>query len=114
MTDQLEALRDSIVAAVQQELTRHGQQVATEVQRLHDELAAERATRAQIDQQLAALAAGIERAQGANTTFQADLQRAVEERLAEFGTASKRRHEDMDARIGRVIQEAKVGIAAAV
>ena len=49
MTDQLEALRDSIVSAVQQELTRHGQQVATEVKRLQDELAAERAGRAQID-----------------------------------------------------------------
>ncbi len=114
MTDQLEALRDSIVAAVQQELTRHGQQVAAEVQRLQEELASERSARAAIDEQLGALAGALEQAQSANTTFQADLQRALEERLGEFGAASKRRHEDMDARIGRVVQEANVGIASAV
>ncbi len=114
MTDQLEALRDSIVSAVQQELTRHGQQVAIEVKRLHDEVAVERSARTQLDGQLGALAGALERAQEANSSFQVDLQRALEERLGEFGLTSKRRFDDMDARIGRVVQEANVGIAGAV
>ncbi len=114
MTDQLTALRDSIIAAVQQELTRHGQQVKTSVERLQEEIAQERAARAQLDEQIGALASALERSQQANGSFQTELQKALEERLSEFGSASKRRYEEMDTRIGRVVQEANVGIAAAV
>jgi len=114
MTDQLEALRDSIVSAVQQELTRHGHHVAAEVKRLQEELAAEQTARAKLDTQLSALAGAMQRFQETNTGFQSELQRALEERLSEFGVASKRRHDEMDTRIGRVVQEANVGIASAV
>jgi hypothetical protein len=114
MTDQLEALRDSIISAVQQELTRHGQQVKAEVSRIHDELSEERDARTQLDGQLKALAVAMQRLQESGTGFQTELQRALEERLNEFGVATKRRHEEMDTRIGRVVEEANVGIASAV
>lgn len=96
MTDQLEALRSSVVAAVQQELTRFSGQVSAEVQRLHDELAKERAARAATEEQLRSLAP------------------ALESKLSEFAATSKRRHEELEVRIGRVADEANVGIAAAV
>ncbi len=41
MTDQLDALRTSVVAAVQQELTRYNEMVSGEIQRLRAEVAAE-------------------------------------------------------------------------
>lgn len=114
MTDQLDELRTSIVAAVQEELTRYSGHVSTEVTRLSDEIAAERVARSQTDDQLRALIPALDRSREATADFQADIQRALEERLTEFSTMNKRRHEEMDTRIGRVVDEANVGLAAAV
>jgi TolA-binding protein len=85
MTDQLEALRSDVVAAVQQELNRYNEVVSAEIQRLRTELAAERSARVRTEEQLLALA-----------------------------TAAQRRHEEVDARIGRIADETNLGLAAAV
>ena len=85
MTDQLEAVRNSVVAAVQQELTRYNQVVSAEIQRLQTEVSAERAARERTEEQLASLA-----------------------------NATQRRQEEVDDRIGRVADEVNVGLAAAV
>ena len=89
-------------------------QVSTEVQRLRAEMAADRTARSQLEEQLRHLAPAVERSSAANATFQVDIQRSLEERLTEFATLNKRRHEEMDARIGRVVDEANIGLAAAV
>lgn len=96
MTEQSDATRSSIVAAVQQELTRFNQQVSTEVQRLQSELADERAARVKSEEAVRSLLP------------------AIEQRLAEFTGQTKRRHDELDHRIGRVADEANVGLAAAV
>ena len=96
MTEQSDATRSSIVAAVQQELTRFNQQVSTEVQRLQSELAEERAARLKSEEAVRSLLP------------------AIEQRLAEFTGQTKRRHDELDHRIGRVADEANVGLAAAV
>lgn len=114
MTEQLDALRSSVVEAVQQELTRYNVMVSTEIQRLRAEVAAERSARVRTEQQLLELAPAIEQAQGTNASFQAELQRAVESRLTEFANAAQRRQEDVDTRIGRVVDEANIGLVAAV
>jgi len=114
MSDEFDELRSSIVAAVQDELTRYSNHVSTEVTRLSDEIAAERVARSQTDDQLRALIPALDRSREATEEFQAEIQSALEERLAEFSTANKRRHSEMDARIGRVVDEANVGLASAV
>jgi len=96
MIDQLEATRSNIVAAVQRELNNFSRQVSAEVQRLRDELAVERAARARSEETVRSLLP------------------AIEERLAEFAAQTKRRHDEMDLRIGRVADETNVGLAAAV
>ena len=96
MTDELTTMKQQIVAAVQQQLTQYSEQVRSTVQALRDEIAAERTARSQTDEQVRALAAGLERSQQSNTAFQGELQRVLEERLTEFGTstqASTRRDE---------------------
>ncbi len=95
MTDQTDP-RSSIVAAVQQELNRFSKQVSTEVQRLHNELAAERAARIKSEETVKALLP------------------AIEQRLGEFTAQTKRRHDELDLRIGRVADENNAGLAAAV
>lgn len=114
MTDQLDALRSSVVAAVQQELTRYNEQVSAELQRLRGELATERAARNRTEEQLLALMPAVERSQQSNSTFQSEIQKALETRLGEFASAAKRRQADVDARIGRVVDEANIGMIAAV
>ena len=114
MTEEFDELRASIVAAVQEELTRYSEHVSTEVMRLSDEIAAERVARSQTDDQLRALIPALDKSREATADFQADIQRALEERLAEFSTMNKRRHEEMDNRIGRVVDEANIGLAATV
>jgi hypothetical protein len=96
MIDQLEATRSNIVAAVQRELNNFSRQVSAEVQRLRDELAVERDARARSEETVRSLLP------------------AIEERLAEFAAQTKRRHDEMDLRIGRVADETNVGLAAAV
>lgn len=110
MTDQLDATRASIVAAVQQELTRFSKQVATEVQRLRDEIATERDARTRTDEQLRALAPAIERSQETSAAFHAEVRRTLDE----HATIGKRRYDEIETRLGRVADEASVGLAAAV
>jgi hypothetical protein len=88
--------RSSIVAAVQQELNRFGKQVSAEVKRLQRELAAERSARARSEETIKALLP------------------VIEQRLGEFTAQTKRRHDELDLRIGRVSDEANAGLAAAV
>jgi hypothetical protein len=91
-----DSMRSSIVAAVQEELNRFSKQVSKEIQRLRDELASERAARVESE-----------------ATFRSLLP-AVEQHLAEFSAQSKRRHEEMNLRIGRMADETNIGLAAAV
>jgi uncharacterized phage infection (PIP) family protein YhgE len=95
MTDH-DTTRSSIVAAVQQELNRFSGQVSTEVQRLRAELAAERTARTQSEETLRSLLP------------------MIEQRLGEFSTQTKRRHDELEVRIGRVADETNVGLVAAV
>ena len=92
MSEEFDELRTSIVAAVQEELTRYSRHVSTEVMRLSDEIAAERVARSQTDDQLRALIPALDKSREATADFQADIQRALEERLSEFSTMNKRRH----------------------
>ncbi len=96
MTDHADTTRSAIVTAVQQELNRFSKQVSSEVQRLRDELATERAARAQSEEIVRTLLP------------------AIEHRLAEFSAQTKRRHDETDVRIDRVADETSVGLAAAV
>jgi chromosome segregation ATPase len=114
MTTQSDDVQASVIAAVQRELNSFSDQVSAEVQRLRTEMAADRAARSDLEAQLLDLAPAVERASAGNAAFQAEIQRAIEERLIEFATLNKRRHEEMDARLGRVVDEANVGLAAAV
>ena len=88
--------RSSIVAAVQKELNRFSKQVSAEVQRLQSELAAERAARVKSEETLK------------------ELLPAIEQRLGEFTAQTKRRHDELEIRIGRVSDETNAGLAAAV
>ncbi|HYN32534.1 MAG TPA: hypothetical protein VES40_07915 [Ilumatobacteraceae bacterium] len=114
MTDQNDALRSSIVAAVQLELARYNEMVSAELQRLRDEVADERTARARTDEQVLALLPAVERAQATSSAFQTEIQRALEARLTEFSTVSKRRQEDVEARIGRIADATNLGLVAAV
>ena len=96
MTDYADTTRASIVAAVQLELNQFSNQVSAEVQRLRDELATERAARAESEETVRS------------------LMPAIEQRLAEFSLQTKRRHDELDIRVGRVADEINVGLAAAV
>lgn len=96
MTDQADTTRSSIVPAVQQLLTDFSKQVSTELQRLRVELATERTARAKSEETVRSLLP------------------AIEQHLAEFSTQTKRRHDELDVRIGRVADEANAGLAAAV
>lgn len=114
MTDQLAALRSDVIAAVQQELTRYNEVVASEFQRLRAELAAEKTARASTDEQVLVLMPAVERSQASNSAFQTEIQRVLEVRLGEFVTLSRRRQEDVDIRIGRIADEVNLGLVAAV
>ena len=114
MTDELNAVKQQIVAAVQQQLTQYSEQVRSAVQALRDEISAERAARSQSDQQVRALAQGLERAQQSQTGFQSEVQCVLEERLTEIGAHSNRRHEEMSTRLDRVVGEANTGLEAVV
>jgi hypothetical protein len=96
MTDQYDTSRSSLVAAVQQELNRFGQQVSTEIQRLQSELATERAARVKSEEIVKSLLP------------------AIEERLTEFAAQTKHRHDEIDLRIGRVADEINIGLTASV
>jgi hypothetical protein len=91
-----DSTRSSIIAAVQQELNRFGDHVSKEIQRLRGELASERAARV------------------ASEATVRSLLPAVEQHLAEFSARSKRRHDEMNLRIGRMADETNIGLAAAV
>ena len=96
MTDQADTSRSSVIASVQELLSGFSKQVSTEVQRLQSELAAERSARAKSDEMVKSLLP------------------AIEQRLAEFSVQTKRRQDETDLRIGRVVDEANIGLSAAV
>lgn len=114
MNDQLDALRSSVVAAVQQELTRYNQVVSAELKRLQGELAVERAARARTEEQLLALVPLVERSQSGSAAAQQELQRTIEQRLTEFGATVKRRQDELEVRIGRIADQTNIGLVAAV
>lgn len=114
MSDQLEQMQANIVAAVQQELSRFSSEVDSAVKQIREELAAGATARTELEEQVRSLAAGIETSHGSNTNFQAEIQRALEERLTEYSEKTKRRHDEMNTRLGRVVDEANVGITSAV
>jgi len=96
MIEQPDPNRASIIAAVQQELNQFSQQVSAEVQRLQSELASERAARLKSEATMLSLLP------------------VIEQRLEELSGQTKRRHDELDHRIGRVADEANVGLTAAV
>lgn len=96
MTEQIDTTRSAIVAAVQQELNRFSRQVSTELQRLRDELATERAARARSEEIVRTLLP------------------VIEDRLADFSGQTRRRADDMELRMSRMADEINVGIAAVV
>ena len=115
MTTQSDDVQAAVIAAVQRELNSFSDQVSSE-----DPAAAYRDGRrsaARVATRGPARAISPRRSSGrapATSAFQAEIQRALEERLTEFATLNKRRHEEMDARIGRVVDEANIGLSAAV
>ena len=114
MTDESDAIQSSIVAAVQLELARYNEMVSAELQRLRDEVTAERAARARTDEQVLALLPAVERSQATTSAFQTEIHRALDIRLTEFAIASKRRQEEVETRIGRIVDEINLGLTATV
>lgn len=115
MSDQIQEMQRQIVDAVQQELTRFSAEVATNIKKLSEDIAAGAAARADIDRRLASITAVVEQqAQSAGQVDQKGLEQALENRLNEFGATMQRREDDMNTRLGRVVDEASVGIASSV
>lgn len=114
MSEEIQEMQRQIVNAVQQELTRFSGDVATNIAQLREEISAGSAARAELEQQVQALAGALERSQAANATYRTELQQLLEARLTEFSAATKKRHDEMNVRLGRVVDEANVGITAAV
>ncbi len=96
MTEQSDATRSSIVTAVQQELARFSEQVSSEMQRIRSELASERAARVRSEETLRSLLP------------------TIEDRLADHSAQTKRRHDEIEVRIGRLAEETNTGLVAAV
>lgn len=114
MSEEIQEMQRQIVAAVQQELTRFSGEVARNLTSLSDDLTAESAARAELGHQVQALAGALEASQGSNPQIQSDVQQMLEARLEEFAATAKKRHDEMNVRLGRVTDEANVGIASAV
>ncbi|MGB3734681.1 MAG: hypothetical protein WA964_06980 [Ilumatobacter sp.] len=114
MSEEIQEMQRQIVSAVQQELTRFSGEVASNLKTLSDDVAAEAAARSDLERQVQALAGALESGQGSSTQSHNDLQQVLEARLNEFSAATKRRHDEMNNRLGRVADEANVGISAAV
>jgi hypothetical protein len=114
MSEELQEMQRQIVSAVQQELTRFSGEVATNFTQVGEDMAAAGTARADLERQIQSLATSLEQTQAANAKYQADLQRVLEGRLTEFGTASKARHDEMNVRLGKVVDDANVGIGATV
>ena len=114
MSEEIQEMQRQIVAAVQQELTRFSGEVAVNLKALGDEVAAGATARAQLERQVQSLAGALESSQSANTQYQNELQQILEARLNEYSAGTKKRHDEMNTRLGRVVDEANVGIAAAV
>ena len=114
MSEEIQEMQRQIVTAVQQELTRFSGDVATNLAQLREEMAAGATARGELEQQVQALAGALERSQAANATYQSELQQLLEARLTDFSTATKKRHDEMNVRLGRVVDESNAGITAAV
>jgi hypothetical protein len=139
MSEELQEMQRQIVSAVQQELTRFSAEVATNFTQVGEDMAAIGTARADLERQVQTLAASLEpsqaaiakshadlerqvqsltaaleQSQAANANYQSELQRVLEGRLNEFGAASKARHDELNTRLGKVADEANVGIGATV
>jgi hypothetical protein len=114
MSEEFQEMQRQIVNAVQQELTRFSGDVATNLAQLREEMSAGASARADLEQQVQVLAGALEQSQATNETYQSELQQLLEARLTEFSTATKKRHDEMNVRLGHVVDEANVGITAAV
>ena len=114
MSEELQEMQRQIVSRVQQELTRFSNEVAANFTRVGDDLASAGVARAEIERRIEVLSASQEESRSAGAKYQADLQRVLEARLSEFGAASKARHDEMDVRLGKVVDDANVGIVSAV
>ncbi|MFT6290942.1 MAG: hypothetical protein ACJAR2_001536 [Ilumatobacter sp.] len=114
MSEEIQEMQHQIVSAVQQELTRFSGEVATNLRKLSEEVAAGAAARDELERESRVLADALERSLAANMAYQTDLQQALEGRLNEFSSASKKRHDEINLRLGRVVDEANVGTSSAV
>ena len=103
MTDQLEEIRAGIVSAVQTELDRFSTQVADQLRTLHEQLLAERAARAELEDKLAE----IERRNHGEIDIdliEQRLRRTINDVSASV-VSVERRQDDVDGRIDRVVDE---------
>lgn len=128
MSEEIQELQRQIVDAVQQELARFSGEVALNLKSLSDEVAAGAAARSELELQVQSLtdarselelqvdslSEALEASQAANTRYQTELPQALEARLDAFSDSSKSHFDEMSKRLGRVVDEANVGIAAAV
>ena len=114
MSEELQEMQRQIVGAVQQELTRFSSEVATKVRDLRAEVGAAAAARDALADEVRSLAAAVRHAEAANDAYQGELQQAVERRLSELAASTARKHDEVDSRLGRFVDEANVGIIAAV
>jgi hypothetical protein len=107
MTSEIDEFRSSLVAAVQAELERHAAAVVAEVDRVREEGKRERAAmRADVSEQLKALAHSVEQAQ-IRTEAQADRSRqAFEQRLTESEARQTRRIDDVASGIDGLVAAA--------
>ncbi|NQY56127.1 MAG: hypothetical protein HRT86_06515 [Ilumatobacteraceae bacterium] len=112
MTDQLEEIRAGIVSAVQTELDRFSTQVADQLRTLHEQLSAERAARAELEDKLAE----IERRNHGEIDIdliEQRLRRTINDVSASV-VSVERRQDDVDGRIDRVVDEVNAGLATSV
>lgn len=114
MTEELQQMQREIVGAVQQELTRFSAEVAASLKQLNEEAATAKTAREALESQVQSLAGALEQANTNNASFQTELQKALEGRLNEFSTATKKRHDEMNTRLGKVVDDANTGITASV
>ncbi|WP_420451678.1 hypothetical protein [Ilumatobacter sp.] len=114
MSEELQEMQRQIVGAVQQELTRFSAEVATNLRKLEAEVASGAAARVELEDQVRSLASALEHSHVAGSNYQNEIQHVLETRLGEMTAANARQQDEVNARLGRVVDEANVGIIAAV
>ena len=99
--------RESLVAAVQAELTRHGQSITAELDRLRKENVEDRANlRRELNGQLAELAGIVADVQAQAETGLERMRAAYEARLSEMESRQSRRLDDVTANLGVAVEAA--------